>query len=377
MTNQNKKTKKIVFLWNNFGPMHADRVDAVARHLPDRECVGIELYKTDKTYSWISEDRSSFKKISLLEKEGETSFLKRCLILLNLRITLGKSDFFLCHYERPEIFILALWLRLTGARVYTMGCSKFDDKDRSALREYLKTFSLRPYHGAIGSENRSASYFSFLGLSKRRITTPYNTLSLDRMRRQASCRSIHEASIPFEDRAWAIVARLVPKKNLSMALMAYQDYRNSGGIRPLRIFGDGALDSELKSLSAELKIDSDAEFKGFMQSHEISQYLSQSFALILPSTEEQFGNVVIEAQALGLPVLLSDICGARDKLVRNWQNGFVFEPDNPKGLAKFMLLLDQDKNLWETLSQGAERTAPQGDVLRFAEAVTTLIIPSS
>ena len=64
--------------------------------------------------------------------------------------------------------------------------------------------------------------------------------------------------------------------------------------------------------------------------------LRKSLALILPSTEEQFGFVVLEALALGIPVIVSENVGARDLHVRTGVNGFIFEPDNEKGLAFFM-----------------------------------------
>ena len=95
--------------------------------------------------------------------------------------------------------------------------------------------------------------------------------------------------------------------------------------------------------------------------------------LILPSTEEQFGNVVIEAQALGLPVLISDVCGARDNLVKTTVNGFIFEPDNPAGLAWFMKLLNDNNELWKSMCIQAQQFSLKGDVVMFSRAVQDLI----
>lgn len=353
--------------------MHADRVDAVARRFPECECIGIEVYSRSLSYSWDSETRESFKKITLCANENRVGVLQRLWKLIQMRFSLSRAVWFLCHYERPEIFLFAVWLRLTGAKVYTMGCSKFDDMPRTALREFFKSVFLRPYHGAIGSPDRSCEYFHFLGMRKRPIVGRYNTLSATRMRQQADVESIHESDILFANRPWVIVARLVPKKNLSMALDAYSSYRANGGKRRLLICGDGPMENELRQQTNALKLVENVEFRGFLQSTEVSKTLGKAIALVLPSIEEQFGNVVIEAQALALPVLLSTVCGARDRLVRNWKNGFVFEPDNPEGLAQFMLLLDNDQALWTRLSKGAAETAPLGDVSAFADAVGTLI----
>ena len=50
---------------------------------------------------------------------------------------------------------------------------------------------------------------------------------------------------------------------------------------------------------------------GNLPSDAIGAQLARSLALLLPSREEQFGLVVVEAQAMGLPVVLSINCGAR------------------------------------------------------------------
>jgi L-malate glycosyltransferase len=112
---------------------------------------------------------------------------------------------------------------------------------------------------------------------------------------------------------------------------------------------------------------------GFIQTAEVSRILSSTLALILPSTEEQFGQVIPEAIAMGLPVLVSEACGVRDELVRTGVNGFVFEPDNPEGLAWFMSILERDQNLWMQMTGATKRFIPLCDVGGFADGVERLI----
>ena len=101
--------------------------------------------------------------------------------------------------------------------------------------------------------------------------------------------------------------------------------------------------------------------------------LATTSVLLLPSIEEQFGNVVIEAQAMGLPVIISDNCGAWDHLVRSGVNGFVVEPDNAEGLTYFMKLLSTNEVLWRQMCFEALRFAEFGDVKRFAEGVAHVL----
>lgn len=359
-----------IFLWENFGPMHVDRCDAVARS--GLNVTGLELYGRSDTYDWVPETGQSFQKVTLFS-EGRPRGFALIKALISFRIKYGKANWFLCHYEWKEIFLFACFLRLLGDQVFTMGCSKFDDWQRNSLKEAVKRIFFKPYNGAIGSGKRSKDYFRFHGFDEKKIATEYNTLSINRIKKMSSVEPA-PAGLAFEERHFTIVARLVPKKNLHMALEAYALYKkNNSEFKPLYICGSGSLEQELKDKAIELGVDSDVNFVGFVQTEQIAKFLGTSLALILPSIEEQFGNVVIEAQALGLPVLLSDVCGARDNLVRNAVNGFIFEPDNPQGLAWFMSIIANDQKLWTAMSSSAQEYAAKGDTQKFVQAVRQLL----
>jgi len=74
-----------------------------------------------------------------------------------------------------------------------------------------------------------------------------------------------------------------------------------------------------------------------------------------------------------VPVILSDNCGARDELIRTGVNGFVVEPDNPKGFAFFMRLLSQDEQLWADMCRASSLFVGKADAVRFAESVERLV----
>ena len=64
-----KQTNSIVFIWDNFGPTHADRLEAVAIHFANRQkCIGIELYENSSEYDWISEQTQYLRKNNNLQR---------------------------------------------------------------------------------------------------------------------------------------------------------------------------------------------------------------------------------------------------------------------------------------------------------------------
>ncbi|WP_088458799.1 glycosyltransferase [Acinetobacter soli] len=361
---------KSIFLWENFGPMHIDRCEEVA--LNDSSIIGLELYSKSDTYEWNSSNFRNFKKHTLF-KDQRIRGINLIFSLIFFRIKNGKANWFLCHYEWWEVFLFAIFLRLVGDNVFTMGDSKFDDYPRFIWKELIKKIFMLPYKGALGCGRRSKDYLRFLGIPENKIMLEYDTLSVKRIQKLANAVPAPHG-ITYENRHFTIVARLVPKKNLHMAIQAYAQYKkSSSSYRPLHICGSGPLEAELKDLAKSLNVDQDIIFHGFIQSEQIAQLLATTLSLILPSIEEQFGLVVIEAQAMGLPVLISEVCGARDHLIRNTVNGFVFEPDNPEGLAWFMNLISSDQKLWQKMCEAAIETSKKGDVSMFADGVKKLI----
>lgn len=364
---------RIALVWDNFGPLHDDRLRACVDHFSGRaDVLGVEINGKSDLYSWVNDREGSLPKVTLFEDQNLSDlsdwalFWKTLGCLREQRI----GVVFLCHYERPGIALLAYVLRLLGKRVYVMGCSKFDDRPRWAVKEALKFFFLWPYQGALVGGSRTREYLSFLGLRRRPIATGYNTVSGSRIRSLAGA----GVATVFEARHFVLVARLVTKKNIGAAIEAFARFTS---IRPssrrnLQICGDGPLEAELVALAARLGVADRVVFHGFLQSGELATVVANALALVLTSTEEQFGNVVPEALSLGVPLLISDVCGARYDLLQTGVNGFAIEPQNVDGLSRLMAMLDADEGLWARLCQGAEAMASSGDAARFAEGVEAL-----
>lgn len=368
---------KVAFLWDNFGPLHVDRVEAVQKSFAmDDNVIGIELFRKSSVYDWESETSESFEKFTLFA-EGDWQSHAAATIAIRIISTCRENNvsaLFTSHYEKQSIFIAAFLLRTFGVRSYMMACSKFDDQPRHVWREAIKSLALVPYKGALSSGDRPADYMRFLGIPADSIQTEYNTVSTSRIQGLSGVEAAPDG-ISFSERDFVIVSRLVEKKNISLAIEAYRLFRQAeqGTMRKLHICGSGPLFHELMSQALETGFGNEICFHGFLQTNDVAKLLGKALALILPSKEEQFGNVIPEAQALGVPCIVSLNCGARDRLIRQFVNGFLVEPDNPHGLSHTMQLLSANMGLWKNMCYAARSTSTRNDVSQFAKGVKRLL----
>jgi glycosyltransferase involved in cell wall biosynthesis len=105
----------------------------------------------------------------------------------------------------------------------------------------------------------------------------------------------------------------------------------------LVILGDGPLKADLCRLISALGLQHCVSLPGFKQYAELPLYYGLASAFVHASSTEQWGLVVNEAMASGLPVLVSNRCGCAQDLVKDGVNGFTFAPYNVEQLAQLMV----------------------------------------
>ncbi|HLO89172.1 MAG TPA: glycosyltransferase family 4 protein [Nostocaceae cyanobacterium] len=87
-----------------------------------------------------------------------------------------------------------------------------------------------------------------------------------------------------------------------------------------------------------------------------TQVFGKSSVLVLPSVEDGFGLVALEAMACGLPVIVTSHCGAAD-VVDNGFNGFILPPRDVNSLAEKLVFLAEDEARRLEMGKAARSTA--------------------
>ena len=156
------------------------------------------------------------------------------------------------------------------------------------------------------------------------------------------------------------VGRISREKNLDLLAASFRRLLARGvKVRPLFV-GNGPYLSTMKELLPE------GIFMGSLQGEELATAYSSADFFVFPSTTDTFGNVVIEAQASGLPVIVSNAGGPKD-LVGHEQDGLITKALDLDALTQAMQRLIDDEALRKVWSIAARERVNERNWERAAE----------
>jgi glycosyltransferase involved in cell wall biosynthesis len=142
------------------------------------------------------------------------------------------------------------------------------------------------------------------------------------------------------------VGRISREKDLDVLVAAYRKLREEKLPVQLYLVGHGPYSEALAELLP------DACFTGYLQGRELAAAYASADIFVFPSTTDTFGNVIIEAQACGLPVIVSD-CGGPKELVEHNKNGLVTKSHDIDDFTRAVRALVTDPTLRQRLGDQA------------------------
>lgn len=355
---------KVAVVFRRLGPYHHARLNAASAEL---NITAIESCGVDCTYAWEKiEGAKRFSRASLTECEGP-GLLWRRMLKRRLWEKLSESKphaVAVPGWSAPEALSALEWCVKNRMPAVLMSESARQDEIRRPWKEWLKHRVVRVCSTALVGGRLHAEYLVELGMPRERIFLGYDTVDNNHFANGSAGFSLQKAKnfppepLPtpgleeFDARCrlkpalrnyFLASARFVEKKNLPRLVQAYARYREhltggngENGGWDLVLLGDGKMRPELETRVAALKLADHVLMPGFKQYAELPLYYGSAGAFIHASTTEQWGLVVNEAMASGLPVLISNRCGCVPELVKEGVNGFTFDPFNVEQLSELM-----------------------------------------
>ena len=165
-------------------------------------------------------------------------------------------------------------------------------------------------------------------------------------------------NIQPDDFVFVFVGRIVSDKGINELIKAFSQLQTAENneLTGIKLLLVGGLESDLDPLNpetlAEINQNKGIISAGFQQ--DVRPFFAISDALAFPSYREGFPNVVMQAGAMGLPSIVSDINGCNEIIVEG-ENGLIIPSKNVEKLKEKMLTLARDKNLYIKLKENSRR----------------------
>lgn len=343
----------VAILFQRIGPYHFARLRAAGAGL---QIVALELLARDATYAWdlVPGSAGFDRRVLFAELEGKVPSSGEVRRRVQAALSAVQPAAVLVPgWSEPHALAALEWCVRRGVPAVVMSETTAWDEPRKTWKEWVKRRCLRLFSAGFVGGHPHQDYLADLGLPCEHTALGYDTV--DNQYFTVGAGEIGKQKLETRNRYklpehyFLASARFVEKKNLGRLLEAYARYRNcceksaararsseSGWPWDLVLLGDGPLRAELELRVVDLALQTAIHLPGFKQYPDLPAYYALAGAFVHTSTTEQWGLVVNEAMASGLPVLVSNRCGCAQDLVEESRNGFTFDPLNVGEMASCM-----------------------------------------
>jgi glycosyltransferase involved in cell wall biosynthesis len=163
------------------------------------------------------------------------------------------------------------------------------------------------------------------------------------------------------------VCRFYPRKRMDVLLRAAHMLRDRIPQLEIRMVGNGPEYARLAQISQQLHLDPIVRWLGDVTISELAREYNRADIFCLPSSQEGFGIVFLEAMAAGKPIVAAR-AAAVPEVVRD---GILVERDNPEALAEAILRMYRDPDLRQSLGSAGLRDVQRYGMRRVAQQFLT------
>lgn len=165
------------------------------------------------------------------------------------------------------------------------------------------------------------------------------------------------------------VCRFYPRKNLEVLLHAMARLSNSGPAFELRVVGSGPMNSAWRRAARKLEVERSVRFLGDLSQQDLANEYAQADLFCMPSKQEGFGIVLLEAMAAGLPIVASDSAAIPEVT----PHALLLDPDQPERWASAIASLQREPVVREQIGQASLARVQHYDAPRVAQRLLDCI----
>ena len=266
-------------------------------------------------------------------------------------------------FQKPDILYSRHWPKMPMALIGRILGVKTVCGEGNNLRQtyFMKEKSLRFYARRLGvrlsdkvvaNSESLAREVKEVFKPKSRVETIYNGIDIEDIRKRSKEEQNHEwfgTEIPVI----IAVGSLKPQKGFSYLLQALEIVNRMKTVR-LVIIGNGDR-KELKDLSKKLSIEHRTDFLSAVANP--FPCIAKADIFVCSSLYEGLSNVILEALALGKPIISTDHRHGANEIIEDRKSGILVPVENPQKIAETIIEILEDEEFKKSLGEGAEKRA--------------------
>lgn len=258
-----------------------------------------------------------------------------------------KEIFKLLNEIRPEVIIAGAiafpsgasavdWAKRNNKAVVIFDDSKLEDVPRGFIVNTIKKMVYANVDAIFCPAEDWIDTFQYWGFSKEAVFFGEDVVD----NHYWNIKTNDTQSLP--KKYFLSVGRQIERKNLKTLVdsfcLLHKQHPDTG--YELVLVGNGPQRKELE-YSIPIQMKEKIHFLNFKSPVDLREIYQRAAFFVLPSRSEQWGLVVNEAMAAGLPIAVSRQCGCALSLVQRNENGFVFDANDVSELTNILIKVDQ------------------------------------
>lgn len=338
---------RILLITNIPAPYRVDLFNYLQKHQLEHEYHVIYTSKNEENRMWSVDESNLHNSIILKSKvlkikgRNDDRFIHVPGNLIK-EINRILPDVIIAWEYNPSSILALLWCKVHKKKfIHLTDGTLFSERNIGPIQKMSRKIIISKADAYIASSTKAKEKLLAWGAKEQNIFI--SLLTVDIAPYKLAKRDTRNNIILY-------VGRIVRKKGLDLLINTLPEI---GCDFQLRIVGNGTKEqiTELKNRAASLGVEDKIEWLGFKSGQDLVDEYANASVFVLPTREDCFGLVLLEALCSGTPIVSSKYAdGAYDIIINN-ENGFIIDPDNSLEFARAIEYIINNETIQREFSE--------------------------
>lgn len=341
--------KHVVIITNIPAPYRVDFFQYLKERVGEYRFTILYSSRMEDNRSWKIEEKKLQNSIFLesktlkIKKKFDTKYIhipwgvEKTLKKLSPDVVIGSE------YNPTVLLALSYCKRKKIPYISWTDGTLYSERNISRLQRFLRKYVVNRADSYIASSTKSKEAQIAYGAPEEKCHISYLTVNVEAYRQEP--KGTGKGKI-------LCVGSLIQRKGVDLLLEALSTVKTE---YELYLAGEGPEKEALQELAAFLEIENRVHFLGQLDREALLKHYEDSDLFILPTREDCFALVILEALCSGLPVICSCYADGAYDLIENEKNGSIIDPYDKKSFAETIEAYLKDAKLRKSLCRQPEK----------------------